>query len=40
MNSFKDIACQILKEAGKPLYYKDITKIASQKVRPSLLQKI
>lgn len=31
MNSFKDIACQILKEAGKPLHSKEITKIALQK---------
>ncbi len=28
MNSFKDIAFQILKEAGKPLHSKEITKIA------------
>ena len=28
MNSFKDIAYQILKEAGKPLHSKKITKIA------------
>ncbi|MEN9340273.1 MAG: hypothetical protein RIQ62_1585 [Bacteroidota bacterium] len=28
MNSFKDIALQILKEQGKPLHSKDITKIA------------
>jgi len=28
MNSFKDIAYQILKEVGKPLHSKDITKIA------------
>jgi hypothetical protein len=28
MNSFKDIAYQILKEAGKPLHSKEITKIA------------
>lgn len=27
MNSFKDIAYQILKEAGKPLHSKEITKI-------------
>jgi len=31
MNSFKDIAYQILKEAGKPLHSKEITKIALQK---------
>lgn len=28
MNSFKDVAYQILKEAGKPLHSKEITKIA------------
>lgn len=28
MNSFKDIAYQILKETGKPLHSKEITKIA------------
>lgn len=28
MNSFKDIACQILQEIGKPLHSKEITKIA------------
>jgi len=28
MNSFKDIAYQILKEAGKALHSKEITKIA------------
>ena len=28
MNSFKDIAYQILKEAGKSLHSKEITKIA------------
>ncbi len=28
MNSFKDIAYQILKQAGKPLHSKEITKIA------------
>jgi len=28
MNSFKDIAYTILKEAGKPLHSKEITKIA------------
>ncbi len=28
MNSFKDIAYQILKESGKPLHSKEITKIA------------
>jgi len=28
MNSFKDIVYQILKEAGKPLRSKEITKIA------------
>jgi hypothetical protein len=27
MNSFKDIAYQILKEAGKPLHSKEITKL-------------
>ena len=31
MNSFKDIAYQILKEAGKPLHSKEITKIALEK---------
>lgn len=31
MNSFKDIAYQILEEAGKPLHSKVITKIALQK---------
>lgn len=31
MNSFKDIAYQILKEAGKPLHSKEITKIALQR---------
>lgn len=31
MNSFKDIAYQILKEAGKPLHSKDITKIALER---------
>lgn len=31
MNSFKDIAFQILKEAGKPLHSKEITKIALKK---------
>jgi len=31
MNSFKDIAYQILKEAGKLLHSKEITKIALQK---------
>jgi len=28
MKSFKDLACQILKEKGQPLHYKEITKIA------------
>lgn len=28
MNSFKDIAYRVLKEAGKPLHYKEITKRA------------
>lgn len=28
MNSFKDIAYQILKEADRPLHSKEITKIA------------
>ena len=32
MNSFKDIAYQILKEIGKPLHSKEITKIALEKV--------
>ncbi len=31
MNSFKDIAYQILEEAGKPLHSKEITKIASER---------
>lgn len=31
MNSFKDLAYQILKESDKPLHYKDITKIALAK---------
>jgi len=31
MNSFKEIAYQILKEAGKPLHSKEITKIALQR---------
>ncbi len=31
MNSFKDIAYQILKEANKPLHSKEITKIALQR---------
>lgn len=31
MNSFKDIAYQILKEAGKPLHYREITDIAIKK---------
>lgn len=31
MNSFKDIAYQILKETGKPLHSKDITKIALER---------
>lgn len=31
MNSFKDIAYQILKETGKPLHSKEITKIAKEK---------
>ena len=31
MATFKDIAYQILKEAGKPLHYKKITKIALEK---------
>jgi len=31
MNSFKDIAYQILKEAGKPLHSKEITKIALER---------
>jgi hypothetical protein len=31
MNSFKDIAYQILKEIGKPLHSKEITKIALNK---------
>lgn len=28
MKSFKDIACQILKEAGKPMHYREITNVA------------
>jgi hypothetical protein len=28
MNSFKDIAYQVLNETGKPLHSKEITKIA------------
>jgi len=31
MNSFKDIAYQILKEAGKPLHSKEITKIVLER---------
>ncbi len=31
MNSFKDIAYQILKEAGKPLHSKEITKVALER---------
>lgn len=31
MKSFKDIACQILKEAGKPLHYREITDLATKK---------
>lgn len=31
MNSFKDIAYQILKEAGRPLHSKEITKIALER---------
>lgn len=31
MNSFKDIAYQILKEVGKPLHSKEITKIALER---------
>ena len=31
MNSFKNIAYQILKEIGKPLHSKEITKIALEK---------
>lgn len=31
MNTFKGVAYQILKESGKPLHYKDITKIAIDK---------
>lgn len=31
MNSFKDIAYQILKEAGKPLHYREITDMAIKK---------
>ena len=31
MNSFKDIAFQILKEAGRPLHSREITKIALKK---------
>src|SRR3989338_7878883 len=31
MNSFKDIAYQILKEAGKSLHSKEITKIALER---------
>ncbi len=31
MNSFKDIAYQILKEAGRPLHSKEITKVALKK---------
>jgi len=31
MNTFKDIAYKILNESGKPLHYKDITKIALEK---------
>ena len=31
MNSFKDIAYQILQEAGKPLHSKEITKIALER---------
>lgn len=28
MKSFKDIAYQIIKEAGKPLHYREITDVA------------
>lgn len=31
MNSFKDVAYQILKEAGKPLHSREITKIALER---------
>ena len=31
MTTFKDIAYQIIKEAGKPLHYKEITKIALER---------
>ena len=31
MTTFKDIGYQILKEAGKPLHYKEITKIALER---------
>ncbi len=31
MSSFKDVAYQVLKEAGKPLHSKNITKIAEEK---------
>src|SRR4030042_6982616 len=31
MNSFKDVAFQILKENGKPLHSREITKIALRK---------
>lgn len=31
MNSYKDIAYTILKEAEKPLYSKEITEIAKKK---------
>jgi len=31
MKTFKDIAIQILKESGKPLHYREITKLAIKK---------
>lgn len=31
MNTFKEIAYQILRECGKPLHSKEITKIAIQR---------
>jgi len=31
MNSFKDIAYQILKKEGKPLHYREITALAIKK---------
>jgi hypothetical protein len=40
MSSFKDIAYQILKEAGKPLHSKEITKIALERGWLKLLVKL